>query len=1064
MQTNFLSKTKVIIFLLVILPFLTETGVNGAIAQETVRVKGKVLDVDGLPIPGVSIMVKGTTIGTVTDIEGDYTILNVPVGSMLQFSFIGYVSKEQVVDKNTSTVNMVLLEDTQSLEELTIVAFGTQKKESVTAAITSLSAKQLKSPSSNFTNAFAGQLAGMISYQSSGEPGADNADFFIRGVTTFGYNVDPLILVDNIEITKDELARIQPDDIESFSIMKDAAATALYGSRGANGVMLIKTKEGQVGKAKIDLRVENTLTTPTRTIRLADPITYMKMHNEALNTRSGSGLLYYSDDKIERTVPGSNSMVYPATDWQDELMKKYANNQRINLSIRGGGDVARYFVSSSFSKDNGVLRVDQNNNFNQNIDLKIYTLRSNVNINVTKMTELKVSLDGTFEDYRGPLGSGSEMYRLIMKSNPVLFPAKYPKDEKHEFITHTMFGNFENGGYLNPYAEMMRGYRDYSKFIIGAQLELNQKLDFIAQGLVLRALFNTKREARSEIARSYSPWYYTMMRYNPYDETDYEIRIINPEANGESLTSNIALPNVVNTVYLESALSYSTTLNEKHDVGGQLIYTMRSQTIPPLDVLKSIILGSLPYRNINFAGRISYGYKGKYLAEVNFGLNGSERFAKAHRWGFFPSASAGWIISKENFFEPLKGAITNLKLRGSYGLSGNDKISVDRFLYMSEVTLNAAAPWSFGEDPSAGGRYSRPGISIDRYGAPDITWEIAYKTNLAMEISLFKNFHLTPELFFEHRTNILQTRTSIPYTMGLWNPGNVKANLGEAKSKGFELAFRYDHYFNSDFWIQAMFNFTYATSWYTKYEEFQYDMEWWKSSIGVSTTQSYGYIAEGLFIDDNEVLNSPVQGRAMAGDIKYRDLNGDGVINDRDQAPIGYPTTPEIDYGFGPSIGYKRWEFSFFFNGKARRSFWIDYNLVSPFFNTTGINNNPGNPVGHNALMQFIADSYWSENNRNPYAVWPRLSSANAESDSNGARNTWFMRDGAFIRLKKVELAYNLPENLSRKVGMQGCKIYVSATNLFLISKFKIWDVEMAGNGLAYPIQRGFNAGLFINF
>jgi TonB-linked SusC/RagA family outer membrane protein len=1055
------KKSIITVMLLCVAAFFVEAAGNMPFQEETLTIRGKVLDTDGNPIPGTSVLVKGTSIGTTTDMEGDYTLRNVPRGSTLVFSFIGYVTQEFTVE-NRTTINAILLEDSQSLDEVTIVAFGTQKRESVTAAITTISAKQLKTPSSNLTTAFGGQLAGMISYQSTGEPGADNADFFIRGVTTFGYNVAPLILVDNIEISKEELARIQPDDIESFSIMKDAAATALYGSRGANGVLLIKTKEGQVGKAKIDLRIENTTSMPTRQIRLADPITYMRMHNEALITRGLEVSPLYSDDKIERTVPGSGSLIYPSNNWQEELLRKSAHNQRVNLSIRGGGDVARYFVSSSFAQDNGILKVDPNNNFNQNIDLKIYTLRSNVNINVTKITELKVSLDGTFEDYTGPLGSGSDMYRLIMRSNPVLFPAKYPNVGEHSYAKHTLFGNFADGTYLNPYAEMMRGYRDYSKFIIGAQLELHQKLDFLAQGLNFRILFNTKRESQSAIARFYTPWYYVLAGYDPYDETDYTIRLINPDADGESLRSTISVPNVVNTTYFESSLSYNTTLDDRHDIGGQLVFTMRHQTIPPIDVVLTSVLGSLPQRNVNFAGRFSYALDGKYLAEVNFGLNGSERFAKSHRWGFFPSASAGWIISREDFFDPFTNVVTNLKLRASYGLSGNDKISDERFLYMSDVNLNTGSNWAFGEDPAE--LYRRPGISVSRYGMPDVTWEVAYKTNYALEITLFRNLHLTPEFYTERRTSILQQRLSIPYSMGLWNPWNIRANLGEARSRGFELATRYDHVFNSDFWMQGMFNFTYATSWFTKYEDFNYEIETWKHRIGQSTTQAYGYIAEGLFIDDNEVANTPARRGAMAGDIKYRDLNGDGVIDDRDVAPIGYPTTPEIDYGFGASFGWKNWEFSFFFNGKARRSFWIDYNTASPFFNTTGNNNFPGYPVGHNALMQFIADSYWSESNRDPYAVWPRLSNAITTSPQNADRNTWFMRDGAFLRLKKVEIGYNVPAAIARKAGMSGLKIYASATNLFCISKFKIWDVEMAGNGLAYPIQRGYNVGLFINF
>jgi TonB-linked SusC/RagA family outer membrane protein len=1032
-----------------------------SVAQTAAKISGIVTDESGETLPGATVMIKGSTVATMTNAEGKYSIY-VAAGEILLVQCVGYLETEKKVPEDQTTLNFVLKTDTELLEESVVVAFGKQKKESVVAAITTISPKNLKLPSSNLTTSFAGQMAGMISFQTSGEPGADNADFFIRGVTTFGYNVEPLILVDNIEITKAELARIQPDDIESFSLMKDAAATALYGARGANGVLLIKTKEGQIGKAKVTLRLENTFSMPTKEIKLADPITFMKLHNEALITRDPNAVPMYDETKIANTVPGSGSMVYPATDWRNELLKDFAMNQRANLSVNGGGEIARYYVSASLAQDNGILKVNQNktNNFNQNIDLKVYTLRANVNINLSKITELKVGLDGTFEDYNGPMTSGSNMYQLIMRSNPVLFPAKYPIDEEHKHVEHTMFGNAETGQYLNPYAEMVRGYKDRSKSILGAQIEVNQKLDFLTKGLTFRALFNTKRESESSIIRFYNPYYYKLRGdFDPYNPSEYHIDIINPDGGSNSLSSSMDMaPSVVNTMYFESSLIYSSTFAEKHSVSGQLVFTMRNKTVPPLTAATGAVLASLPFRNMGYAGRMTYGYDSRYLVELNFGLNASERFAKNYRWGFFPSVSAGWVISNEKFFEPLKEIATAVKLRGSYGMAGNDNISDSRFLYLSDVSLNSGNTWSFGTSPDANNRYSRPGISISRYAAPDVTWEVSYKTNMAIELTLLKDIAIVAEYFTERRTSILQTRLSIPYSMGLWNPGSVQANLGEAKSKGTEFSINYSHSFNKDFWVQSRVNFTYATAKYSKYEESEYENEPWKSRIGYSPSQQWGYVAEGLFIDDNEVANSPAQGNAMAGDIKFRDLNGDGMINNRDQTAIGYPTTPEINYGFGASLGWKAWDISFFFNGVARRSFWINYYNVSPFFNTVAPQQ------GHNALAQFIADSHWSESNRDPYAVWPRLASSAGNAGTNASTNTWFMRDGAFLRLKQVELGYSLPKSLIKRFGMEAFRVYATATNLFCISKFSVWDVEMAGNGLGYPIQRGFNIGLNLTF
>ena len=1047
--------------------FVFHTGVQ---AQENLTIKGKILDTDGNPIPGASVLIKGTIMGTTTDIEGDYTLRNVPKGTVLQFSFIGYVTQEVIVESKT-TINVIMLEDTKSLEEVTIVAFGTQKKESVLASITTISPKNLRGPSSNLTQSFAGQMAGMISYQTSGEPGADNASFFIRGVTSFGYNVEPLILIDNIEVSQAELARLQPDDIESFSIMKDAAATALYGARGANGVILIKTKEGSAGKMQLSIRLENTFSKPTMELKLADPITYMHLHNEALITRGLSPL--YTDEKIERTAAGIyNPLIYPATDWRSELMKKVSINQRVSVNVKGGGNIARYFVSASLSQDNGMLKVDKNNNFNNNIDLKIYTLRSNVNIDLTKTTEMKVSLAGTFEDYNGPLGSGAQMYQLIMRSNPVQFPAKYPIDEEHKYVNHTMFGNAESGDYLNPYAQMVRGYKDGNKSNMSAQLELNQKLDFITKGLFVRALFNTKRESDNAYSRFYNPYYYVLGKHDAYTG-EYHVVCVNPDINGNSLMASINGLDIKTTTYFESAAVYNSTFAQKHDVGAQLIYTMRTQTVPPFDEQREGVLSSLPYRNIGLAGRFSYGYDGRYLAELNFGYNASERFSKQNRWGFFPSISAGWVVSNEDFFASMKETITLLKFRTSYGLAGNDKISSSRFLYLSDVSLtNSSYGYSFGMERSS--MHSRPGMSISRYADQNITWEVSTKANFAVELTLFKDMAIIWELFSEKRNNILQTRATIPYSMGLW--ATPQANLGKSEGKGTEFSIDYKKSFNKDLWIQGRVNFTYATSKYTQFEDYDYQKEWWRKRTGHSTSQRFGYLAEGLFIDDADVVNSPRHfGNVMAGDIKYRDLNGDEVISDLDMAPIGYPETPEINYGFGISAGYKGWDFSFFFNGLSRRSFQIDYRNVNPFANTWGSGNSASN-----ALAQFIADNHWSEDNRNPYAVWPRLKTFYDGTDNNVSGftgynssgkansliggNTWFMRDGAFLRLKSIEIGYTMPDRLVRRAKMTGLRVYLTGGNLFTVRKFKEWDPEMAGNGLGYPLQRTFNIGVNVTF
>jgi len=1021
---------------------------------QTKEVYGTVRDSVG-PIPGVSVTIKNTTTGTTTDLNGKY-ILEVPddPNTTLVFSMVGFDPQEIVIGNQTS-IDVTLQVSSTQLDEAVVVAFGTQKRTDLIGSVTSINPSELKVPSSNLTTALAGRLAGVIAYQRSGEPGADNAEFFIRGVTTFGYKKDPLILIDNIELTSTDLARLNPDDIASFSIMKDATATALYGARGANGVILVTTKEGKEGQARVSFRLENSISSPTQDVELADPITYMRLNNEAILTRDPLGRLLYSDEKINNTVPGSNSLIFPSTDWRKELFKDHAINQRANLSVSGGGKVARYYVAGSFNQDNGVLKVDNRNNFNNNINLKTSSLRANVNINLTPTTELITRLSGTFDDYTGPIYSGGGFYTRVMRANPVLFPAYYPVDADHSFVKHIMFGNFEEGNYLNPYADMVRGYKDYARSNMNAQFQLQQDFGFITEGLSARGLVNTARISFFDVIRQYEPFYYQLGAYNLRNNS-YQINIINPDDGEDYLSYQPGEKTISSTVYLETAVNYNRTFAEKHNVSGMLVYILREA----LDANSATLQESLPFRNVGLSGRATYSYDNRYYAEFNFGYNGSERFYKAQRFGFFPSAGLAWTISNEKFWEPLKSTITNLRLRGTYGIVGNDAIGAGRFLYLSEVNPNDNDRRAvFGTNNG----YSRNGVSISRYSDLNITWETAKKANIALELGISNRWNIIAEYFREHRTNILQSRASTPASMGLW--ATPAANIGEAKGKGIDFSLDYNQSFLNGSWIQARANFTYATSAYEIFEEYDYTNEWWKSRVGYPINQRWGYIAESLFVDEAEVTNSPRQnfGEYLAGDIKYRDINKDGQITELDMVPIGYPTMPEIVYGFGVSYGIKNFDISTFFQGLARESFWIDPEATAPFvpYHYSDQERNSG-ILYRNQLLQAYAESYWSEDNRDLYALFPRLSTYPIENNTQSS--TWFMRNGAFLRLKQVELGYTLPKSITEKLRMSNLRIYANGTNLLTWSKFDLWDIEMAGNGLRYPVQKVYNIGLQASF
>ncbi|WP_270087922.1 SusC/RagA family TonB-linked outer membrane protein [Sphingobacterium sp. SYP-B4668] len=1014
---------------------------NIATYAQNLRITGNIKEGEE-NLTGVSVQVKGIPgQGTQTDQKGNFIVELPKLPSTLVFSMVGYLTQEVIVE-NERALNIQMSVDPSTLEEVVVVGFGTQKKTEVVGSVTSVRPKDLKIPSSNLTAAFAGNVAGMIAYQRSGEPGADNADFFVRGITTFGANTRPLILIDNIELTTTDLARLQPDDIESFSIMKDATATALYGARGANGVILVTTKRGVEGPAKISFRTEMSMNRPTQDIALADPITYMKLHNESVLTRNPLGELPYSQDKIENTLkPGSSPYIYPANDWHGMLFKDYATSQRGNLSVTGGGKVARYFVSTAFTNDNGVLKVDKRNSFNNNIDFKNYTLRANVDINITQKTQLAVRLSGNFDDYNGPNISGEDMYNYVMHSNPVMFPAYYPKDEDFSYVKHIMFGNYQ-GNYRNPYAEMVRGYSDRTRSQMLASVELNQDLNFITPGLKFMTMLNLSRLSEYYVNRSYNPYWY-QLRGN-YDSFTGEYHLERFNENGTEYLDYREGPKTVEaTTYSESRLNYNNTFG-KHGVSGLLVFTTRQWIAANQGSLQL----SLPSRNVGFAGRSTYNYDNKYFFEFNFGYNGSERFANNHRWGFFPSAGLAWVISNENFFEKYRPTIHNLKLRYTYGLVGNDQIGdrYDRFFYLSQVNMNDVARGSFfGENLDKGAA----GIRINRYANEAITWENSTKQNFAIELGLFNKANIIAEYFTEHRRNILMTRAAIPSTMGL--QAAIRANIGEATAHGMDIQSDFTHSWNEHFWTSARANFTYSTSKFKVYEEPDYK-EAYRSRVGYSLSQTWGFIAERLFMDDAEANNAPTQtfgGLYGGGDIKYLDVNQDGQITAADMVPIGNPTSPEIIYGFGLSVGYKGFDASAFFQGLSNESFWINPVETSPFQDQT-------------QLLKAYADSHWSEDNQDMYALWPRLSSTLV--NNNIQTSTWFMRDGTFLRLKQAEVGYSLPGKWKERIHLNNFRIYLSGTNLLNFSKFKLWDVEMGGNGLGYPLQRVFNVGINMSF
>lgn len=1032
-------------------------------AQSRKSFIGTVLDsATSTPLNGVTIQIKGTRQGTSTDRQGHFT-LDLPDNSTtLQFSYIGFQPVEAMVQKG-KPVTVLLTPLRDSSADVVVVAYGQQKKSSMVASITTLNPKELRGATSNVTQMLAGRIAGVISYQQSGAPGADNASFFIRGVSSFGAGkVNPLILIDGMESTNNDLARLQPDDISGFSVLKDAAASSLYGARGANGVILVTTRKGIQGKTKFNVRLESPISTNTQNFKFADNITYMNLANEAVLTRDPLGTLPYTQDKIDHTAAGDDPIRYPNNNWIDQLIKDYTVNQKYNINASGGGRVAQYYISGTYNVDNGVLKNLSSNSFDNNIRLGNYNVRSNVTINVTRSTKATVRTYAQFDQYSGPRGyidenqnyvnGGQAVFNNAIWSNPVMFPAYYPSSYD-PLANHPLFGNAFIGNttslYSNPFANMVSGYDQYNASTVNVQLELSQDLDFLTKGLSTRFMTYTQRYNYFILTRNYNPFYYTL-----FPDANGELSVLsllNPGSGTEYLNYKEGAKIVKSVTYAEWAANYNRTFNEKHAVGGMLIGILQNR----LTANAGDLQGSLPARNLGLSGRFTYAYDDRYLAEFDFGYNGSERFAANHRFGFFPSIGLGWHVSNEHFFESLKDVVTNLKFRMTYGLVGNDQIGrdQDRFFYLSNVNAhddNRGYHW--GLDQS----HFVTGYSISRYANEEITWEKSRQLNYGMDLSLKGGIDLTVDGYHSVRSNILMQRSTIPSTTGLEAP--AYANVGEATADGVDIGINYNKNFSPDVWMQARANMTYATTKYLKYEEPNYpDNESYLSKIGQPISQWYGLIAERLFVDDNEARNSPVQSFGgnppVGGDIKYRDVNGDGQITDLDMVPIGYPTVPEITYGFGFSFGYKSFDISAFFQGNARVSFFISPDNISPFVLNGG---------SQNGLLDVIAKDHWSEANQDLHAFWPRLD--DQFNKNNDQVSTWWLQDGTFLRFKTLEIGYTLPKQLLSKMRFSSFRVYLNAQNLGVISKFKLWDPEMGGNGLGYPLQRLYNLGINFGF
>ena len=914
----------------------------------------------------------------------------------------------------------------------------------------SIDVTKLIVPTSNLSTALAGQLSGIVAMSRSGEPGKNSAaDFYIRGVSSFTGNTSPLVLVDGVER---DLDLVDTEDIASFSILKDASASAVYGVRGANGVILITTKKGAVGKPQVNVRTEFGFTQPTKKPKMVNSAQWAELYNEAYSTN------YYSAEDIEMYRSGADPDLYPNVDWFDTMFNNMAANQRVNLNITGGSDIVRYYVAGSFYNESSIYKNAGNiYGYDSSIRYNKFNFRANVDLNLTKSTVINLNLANIYEKSFGP-GFGdtdSDIWSYLFMTSPNAFPVEYSDGR--------LSGPSTDSGY-NPWNMLVHsGYRE--QFWNSAQSLIGVTQD-------IGALWEPLKGLTANIKFSWDAWNTTLQRRSK-SPTFYHARgraedgsLIYDDENGdgiwepvhtgdETLSYDIGRSGTM-TRYVEGSLTYNRLFGE-HRVGALFLYNHKIYT----DTQAGSPSASLPYKDQGIAGRLTYAFRDTYFLEVNMGYNGSENFARGHRFGFFPAVALGWMMSSEKWFEPATKVIDMLKWKASYGKVGNDDIGGTR-RWVYEPTIVTGGSWSYGQSGNQGGS----GIRVGEVENLEASWEEALKLNAGVEFSLFNKVRVQADYFREERQGIFLKRDGLPAIVGVSTVPYV--NIGETLNQGFDATVEYMHKVNDDLFITARGNFTFNRNKLINNDEpdreYRYQNRIGKPFGSGGSTQPFGLIALGLFESEEEIANSPVQnfGEYRVGDIKYQDVNGDGIVDEQDAVAIGYTNLPEITYGFGATAQWKGWDFNLFFQGVARTSFFLSGSSIRSPFST-------GN-MERAAINEDVYGNVWMSTNtaeQNAGVTYPRLSagSGGAGSTNNNRASTWWLRDGSFLRLKSMEIGYSLPQHILQKSFIKSLRFYISGNNLLCFSPFKLWDPEKGtSDGSGYPLNRTFSIGFNANF
>ena len=1022
--------------------------------QNKRKISGRVTDIKGEPLIGVNVTVDGDANGSITNMDGLYEIFVTKKSVVLKFTYIGFKTSEIRTNASTNIYDVTLEEQVNELEETVIVGYGTQRKISNIGAQSSMKMEDIKTPSASLTTTLAGRLAGVVAVQRTGEPGKDAADIWIRGISTPNTS-SPLVLVDGVERSFND---IDPEDIESLTTLKDASATAVYGVRGANGVILIKTKPGKVGKPTVSADYYESFTRFTKMVDLADGITYMNAANEAM--RNDGIATKYTEDQIRNTIAGKDPYLYPNVDWLKEIFNDWGHNRRVNVNVRGGSEKVAYYASVSYFNETGMTVTDKNiDTYDSKMKYSRYNFTPNLNIDVTPTTKVEIGAQGYLGEGNYPAISSADLYNAAMSISPVEYPKMF-------FVNGEAFvpGTSTNNNFNNPYSQATRrGYDNLTKNQIYSNLRVTQDLDMLTKGLKLTAMyaFDVYNEIHVHQDRAESTYNFLDTSV-PYDMNGQPI--LQRIYEGSNVLSYKQETSGNKKTYLEASLNYDRTFNDDHRVSALFLFNQQSKLLYPKGTLEDAI----PYRMMGIAGRATYSWKDRYFAEFNIGYNGAENFSPKHRFGTFPAFGVGWVVSNEKFWQPLSKAVSFLKIRYTDGKVGNSEVSDRRFMYLDQMKENGDYGYKFGPNGTKWSGYETVNMAVD------LIWEESRKQDLGIDLKLFNDdLSIVFDLFKERRENILLKREhSIPSFLG-YNTSAPYGNIGIIENKGFDGTIEYNKRINKDWVIALRGNVTFNKDKWIQGELPEQKYEW-MNQYGHNINGVKGYVAEGLFtqaeIDDmvrweslsdanKAITPKPFAsqfGTVKAGDIKYKDLNNDGQIDAYDQTYISRGDVPTTVYGFGFTVGWKDLSVGMMFQGVAGAERVLNGSSVNPF--------NGGGGSGN--LYSNIGDR-WTEENPDQNAFYPRLSygSETTSNINNFQKSTWWVRNMNFLRLKTLQISYNLPKPWVNKVHLKNAAVYVMGTNLFTLSRFKLWDPELnTDNGASYPNTTSYSVGINFTF